>query len=199
AWNGFSKQPRLSGRSGRGRCSRRTTGPRRLARSAILTVVYEALFALAGTTLGIGGTLLADLVRSRNDDRRDRRAQLRSVCVDFTSALVEIRQAYWGRAYGENQEARRAALQRAHDVARTGYERLRLSTSSLAVQEEARFALRYAYGLLRQFEGLPPRPDEIDTGPIDQLDDRLVRLYTAVRRELGTPDPERILSERTFL
>ena len=55
------------------------------------------------------------------------------------------------------EAARRAALQRAHDVARVGYERLRLSTSSLAVQEEARFALRYAYGLLRQFEGLPPR------------------------------------------
>ena len=134
--------------------------------------MYEALFALAGTTLGIGGTLLADLVRSRNDDRRERREQLRSACVEFTTALVEIRQAHWGRAYGENQEVRRAALQRAHDVARTGYERLRLSTSSLTVQEEARFALRYAYGLLRQFEGLPPRPDEIDTGPIDQLDER---------------------------
>jgi hypothetical protein len=161
--------------------------------------VNEALFALAGTALGIVGTLLADLVRARKDDGRDRREQLRSACVDLTTALVEIRQAYWGRAYGEDEPVRRASLQRAHDAARANYERLRLSTSSLAVQEEARFALRYAYGLLRQFEGLPPRPDELEVGPIDQLDDRLVRLYAAVRRELGTPDPERILSERAFL
>jgi hypothetical protein len=161
--------------------------------------VYEALFALAGTALGIVGALLADFIRARKDERRDHREQLRSACVDLTTALVEIRQAYWGRPYGEDEAARRAALQRAHDVARANYERLRLSTSSLAVQEEARFALRYAYGLLRQFEGLPPRQDELDTAPIDQLDERLVRLYTAVRRELGTPDPERVLSERAFL
>jgi hypothetical protein len=133
--------------------------------------VYEALFALAGTALGIVGTLLADLVRARKDDRRYRREQLRSACVDLTTALVKIRQAYWGRAYGEEEAGRRAALQRAHDAARANYERLRLSTSSLAVQEQARFALRYAYGLLRQFEGLPPRPDELEVGPIDQLDD----------------------------
>ena len=170
-----------------------------LARSAILAAVNEALFALAGTALGIVGALLADFLRARKDERRDHREQLRSACVDLTTALVEIRQAYWGRAYGDDEAARRAALQRAHDVARASYERLRLSTSSLAVQEEARFALRYAYGLLRQFEGLPPRQDELDTAPIDQLDDRLVRLYTAVRRELGTPDPERVLSERAFL
>jgi hypothetical protein len=174
-------------------------GLRRFAGSTILTAVYAAVFALAGTALGIGGTLLADLIRARTHERRERREQLRSACVDLATALVEIRQAYWGRAYVEDGAVRRAALQRAHDAARANYERLRLSTSSLAVQEEARFALRYAYGLLREFEGLPPRPDELDSGPIDQLDDRLVRLYTAVRRELGTPDPQRVLSERAFL
>ena len=164
-----------------------------------MTAVYAALFALAGTALGIVGTLLVDLIRARKDDRRDRHGQLRSACIDFTTALVEIRQAYWGRAADEDRGVRRAALQRAHDMARASYERLRLSTSSLTVQEEARFALRYAYGLLREFEGLPPRVDELDIGPIDQLDDRLVRLYTEVRRELGMPYADQVLSERTFL
>jgi hypothetical protein len=60
--------------------------------------VYAAVFALAGTALGIGVTLLADLIRARTHERRERRDQLRSACVDLATALVEIRQAYWGRA-----------------------------------------------------------------------------------------------------
>jgi hypothetical protein len=158
--------------------------------------VREALFALAGTALGIAGTLLTDVWRAKHDDIRERRQRLRNACVDFTAALIRMRQAFWGQGY--DADGRRAAMREAHDDARAQYERLRLSTSSLRVQEEARYALRYAYGLLRQLEGLPPREDEVEPTALDQIEDRLVRLFTEVRRELGIPRSHNVLSERAF-
>ena len=156
----------------------------------------EALFALAGTALGILGTLVAEVWRARRDDIRERRQRLRDAGVDVTVALVRMRQAYWGRGYED--DARRAAMREAHDDARCEYERLRLITSSLRVQEEARYALRYAYGLLRQLDGQPPREDEVDPSAVDHIEDRLVRLFTEIRRELGVPSPRHVLSERNF-
>ncbi|MEV2242430.1 hypothetical protein [Micromonospora sp. NPDC049891] len=156
----------------------------------------EALFALAGTALGIVGTLLTDLWRARKADIRERRERLRNACVDFTAALVRLRQAFWGRGY--DAEGRRTTMREAHDEARVQFERLRLSTTSLQVQEEARYALRYGYGLLRQLEGLPPREDEVDPSALDQLEDHLVRLFVEVRQELGVPRPHHVLSERAF-
>lgn len=164
--------------------------------TAIIGSVREAFFALAGTALGILGTLVTDVWRARKDDLRDRRQRLRDACIDFTVALVRMRQAYWGRGYDD--DTRRAAMRDAHDEARAQYERLRLVTSSLRVQEEARYALRYAYGLLRQLDGHPPREDEVEPSALDQIEDRLVRLFTEVRRELGVPRSHHVLSERAF-
>lgn len=163
--------------------------------TAIIGSVREAFFALAGTALGILGTLVTDVRRARRDDLRERRQRLRDA-FDFTVALVRMRQAHWGRGYDD--DTRRAAMRDAHDEARTQYERLRLITSSLRVQEEARYALRYAYGLLRQLDGNAPREDEVEPSALDQIEDRLVRLFTEVRRELGVPRSHHVLSERAF-
>ncbi|MGW5434330.1 hypothetical protein ACWET9_45600 [Streptomyces sp. NPDC004059] len=108
-----------------------------------------------------------------------------------------VTDVHWGRGY-DDDDARRAAMRDAHDEARSQYERLRLITSSLRVQEEARYALRYAYGLLRQLDGHPPREDEVEPSALDQIEDRVVRLFTEVRRELGVPGSHHVLSERTF-
>jgi hypothetical protein len=159
--------------------------------------VREAFFALAGTAIGILGTLVTDVWRARRDDLRERRQRLRDACIDFTVALVRMRQARWGRGYNDDN-SRRAAMRDAHDEARAQYERLRLVTSSLRVQEEARYALRYAYGLLRQLDGEPPREDEVERSALDQIEDRLVRLFTEVRREPGVPRSYHVLSERAF-
>jgi hypothetical protein len=156
----------------------------------------RSVLRAAGTALGILGTLVTDVWRARRDDRQDRRQRLRDACIDFTVALVRMRQAHWGRGYDD--DSRRAAMRDAHDEARAQYERLRLITSSLQVQEEARYALRYAYGLLRQLEGEPPREDETESSALDQIEDRLVRLFTEVRRELGVPRSHDVLSERAF-
>ncbi|MEV8563425.1 hypothetical protein AB0478_45025 [Streptomyces sp. NPDC051917] len=56
----------------------------------------EAFFALAGTALGVLGTLVTDVWRARRDDLRERRQRPRDACIDFTVALVRMRQAYWG-------------------------------------------------------------------------------------------------------
>ncbi len=90
--------------------------------TAIIGSVREALFALAGTALGILGTLVTDMWRGKRDDLRERRQRLRDTCADFTVALARMRQAHWGRGYDE--DTRRAVMHDAHDEARAQYERL---------------------------------------------------------------------------
>lgn len=58
--------------------------------------------------------------------------------------------------------------------------------------------MRYAYGLLRQLDGDPPREDEVSPSALDQIDERLVRLFAEVRQELGVPRSRYVLSERAF-
>jgi hypothetical protein len=64
--------------------------------------------------------------------------------------------------------------------ARAHFERLRLTAASLDVQTSGRCVLRYAYGLLRQAEGKPPREDELERGPLRMLHDSLITLYAGV-------------------
>jgi hypothetical protein len=78
-------------------------------------------------------------------------------------------------------------MREAHDQARAQYERLRLTTSSLRAQEDARYALRYAYGLLRLLDGDSPREDEVQTLSTDQR----VRRLTGARRHRRPQSPAR--------
>jgi hypothetical protein len=83
----------------------------------------------------------------------------------------------------------------AHRKARVHYERLRLMSGSQGVQEAGRHVLRYAYGLLRQAEGRPPRDDERERGPAMMLHDSLMTLYAQVRQELGVPHADEVYRE----
>jgi|SRR3984957_18423572 len=65
----------------------------------------------------------------------------------------------------------------------------------MSVQAAGRHVLRYAYGLLRQAEGRPPRQDEVERGPMLMLNDSLIALYAEVRREIGTPNPADVYQE----
>ena len=109
-----------------------------------------------------------------------------------------MRQLAYDRQPGSPEAEWSPQMREAHNMARAQYERLRLSTDSLRTQEEARYALRYAFGLRRQLEGKPPRVDEQERAPLDQMEDRLVALYVEVRRELGVPNPRRVLPEMQF-
>jgi hypothetical protein len=155
----------------------------------------EALFALAGTALGILGTFGVDIRNSRRDALRERREVLRSSCAAFAIALTRMRQLCLDHHLsgpGADWEAR---IGEAHGEARAQYERLRLSADSLKAQEEARYALRCAVGLWRQVEGQEPRYDEQHRTPLQQLEDRLLALYGEVRSELGVPHARNVFPE----
>jgi hypothetical protein len=156
--------------------------------------MMEGVFALAGAMVGIVGTLLAELARSRIEDRRQRRSALLSACADFSTALAHVRQLCYDRhAAGPSPELTER-MRQAHGIARGQYERLRLVTGSIETQEHARLALRYALRLWRHVEGeLQRAPDE--RSPVDLMEDHLKELYVGVRRELEVPNPERVFAE----
>jgi hypothetical protein len=153
-----------------------------------------AIFALAGTLLGILGTLVVELVRGRAEDVRFHREALRLACADFTAAVarvinltIELRKI---------TDAKRLDLMReAHMEARANYERLRLIAVSREAQKAGRQVLRYSYGLLLQAEGKPPRQDERERGPRLLLQDSLMKLYVEVRREIGISRAEDVYRE----
>jgi hypothetical protein len=154
-----------------------------------------AIFALAGTLLGIVGTLATELVRSRTANTRARQEELRLACADFTACVARI----WNLSIELKRNAGDAELAQsmygAHRDARVNYERLRLTAVSRDIQESGRHVLRYAYGLLRQAEGKPPREDERARGPLIMLHDSLMTLYAQVRRELGIPHADEVYRE----
>lgn len=54
---------------------------------------------------------------------------------------------------------------------------------------------RYAYGRLRQAEGIPLREDERERGPLIVLQESLMKLYAEVRRELRVPHADEAYRE----
>jgi hypothetical protein len=86
-------------------------------------------------------------------------------------------------------------MRASHEEATVCCERLRLVATSMAAQEAARYALRYALGLWLQVQGRGPRADEMERGPLLELNDRLRDLYIAVRRELGVEHSDEVFTE----
>jgi hypothetical protein len=155
-----------------------------------------AVFTLIGTALGVLGTVAAQLVRARTDDSRTRREQVRSACADFASSLARVRELgiqLFEPRFDSPQDWE--SIREAHLEARAHYERLRLTSSSRAVQEAGRRATRYAFGVMLQSAGKAPREDERERGALTLLNDSLIDLYAAVRRELGLPHPDDVYRE----
>jgi hypothetical protein len=158
----------------------------------------EALLVLAGTAMGLFGTLMTDTIRSRRQADSLRLEEVRRACTDLISSLNQMRQIYFDEQHGTGTPEWHEQMRQTHLNARLHYERLQLTTTSIEVQINARFAIRYAVGLWRELRGRPLRPDEVEVHPLRQLDDRLVSLRTAMRRELSVPNPDRVLSEQDF-
>jgi len=154
-----------------------------------------AIFALAGTLLGVLGTLAVNLSQSRREDVRAHRDGVRLACADFTAAITRMRTLAMELRNKHPSAEQMKLMHEAHREARVYYERLRLTATSLAVQRAGRYVLRYAYGLLRQMEGKSLREDEKIAGPLKLLHDSLMTLYAETRRELGIPGADDIYRE----
>jgi hypothetical protein len=122
------------------------------------------VFALVGTALGVLGALAVQVTQARSDDLRARREALRVACAKFTAAVARMRNLAIELIAEPSDAARLESLRDTHQDARVHYERLHLTASSLAAQGAGRRVLRYAYGLLRQADGEPPREDKHETG-----------------------------------
>jgi hypothetical protein len=150
-----------------------------------------AIFALIGAVVGVLGTALTQLIKARADDTKARRDNLRLVCADFATAVAQIKElaceVIEKRADSDPQAW--SSINKAHMEARGHFESLRL-ISSFQVQESGRLTLRYAYGLMLEADGQPPREDEEEQGPLKLFYINLRKLYIAVRRELGISHPE---------
>jgi hypothetical protein len=152
-----------------------------------------AIFALAGTLVGVFGTLAVELTRSRATDKRSHREALRLACADFTAAVA--RMVILTVDLKDPDSINITKVQEANLEMRVCYERLRLISGSRDVQEAGRHVLRYAYGVLRRAEGKPPRHDEIGRSPRILVQDWLMKLYVEVRREIGVPNPQDVYRE----
>jgi hypothetical protein len=152
--------------------------------------MIAAFFALAGTLVGVMGTLAIELVRVRTGDIRARREVLRLACANFTSAVARTRNIAMELTDHPKDSIRLEAIHEANREVRENFELLRLVATSYDVQKAARYVTRYAFGLVRQAEGKPPRDDETDPSLLLILHDWLMKLRIAVRHEIGIPDPD---------
>jgi hypothetical protein len=155
--------------------------------------MMAAVFALAGTLIGVFGTLAVELTRSRAEDMHTRREALKLASADFTAAVT--RMINLALEFKDPDITRIDLMHEVHTEARVCYERLRLIAISRDVQEAGRYVLRYTFGILREAEGLPLRDDELESGPRLLLQDWLMKFYIAVRREIGIPQPENVYRE----
>lgn len=153
-----------------------------------------AIFALVGALIGALSAFSGELVRARVENRRLRQEALRLTCADFTAAVSRM----WNLALELQAKPADTELTRSfHETfweVRMHYERLRL-TASGGVQKEARYVLRYAYGLLRERRGLPPRDDERESGPFMMLQRSLIMLVGEVRSEIGVSHADEVFRE----
>jgi hypothetical protein len=146
-----------------------------------------AIFALVGALIGASGALVVELIRTRAENLRVRQETLRLTCADFTAAISHLWNLDLELKAKPADTKLTSSLHETFWKARMHYEQLRLTAASEEVQKEARYALRYAYGLLREREGLPPRSDEKERGPFMMLQDSLKKLVEEVRSEIGVP------------
>jgi hypothetical protein len=154
-----------------------------------------AIFALAGALIGALSAFGVELVRARVENRRLRQEALRLTCADFAAAVSHM----WNLALELKAKPADTKLTSSfHETfweARMHYERLRLTAASGGVQKEARYVLRYAYGLVREREGLPPRDDERESGAFMMLQHSLIKLVGEVRSEIGVAHAGEVFRE----
>lgn len=141
----------------------------------------QAFFAIAGTIVGVLGTVLTTLVGARHEEARIRRETLRSVCANLISEVSQLRDlSHELKKTLDDSDLQHAARQ-THSRARSFQEQLRLTSRSAATQEAGRWLIHCAYYQWRSTQG--GRGDFWEARKT--LDMWLTKLYVEARRELG--------------
>lgn len=140
-----------------------------------------ALFALAGTLVGVLGTVLTEYVRNRREDQKLWREEFRSVCAEFSYEVSRFQDlSHELYRSPDDAELQRTALE-AHARSRALQERLRLTSKSLATQEAGRWLIHCAYYQWRSTQG--------GKGDFWQARSKfgtwLTKFYVEARNELG--------------
>jgi hypothetical protein len=154
-----------------------------------------ALYALAGTLIGILGTVLVDAVRARREARRQNQEALRTVCSDFMAQVARVRRYSFAlrdalREESQNQETW-LVIQTAFIEVRAYYERLLLTADSLATQEAARHVVHFVYWMSRAANREITGFDDCE----NELHNWNAKLYAEVRRELGLRHPGNVYKD----
>jgi hypothetical protein len=150
-----------------------------------------ALYALAGTLIGILGTVLADAMRARREARRRNQEALRTVCSDFMAQVARVRRYSMAlREEPQNQETW-LVIQSAFIEVRAYYERLLITTDSFATQEAARHVVHFVYWMSRAAHNKITGFDDCE----NELRDWAANLYAEVRRELGLRHPDDVYKD----
>lgn len=102
----------------------------------------------------------------------------------------------WRLAKAPTDAALDDRLSAMHEEARTGYERIRLLSDSMHVQEAGRFALRHAFAVWQEAKGEgDPREGQFALPPRRRFEQQLDKFYVEVRLELGRNRPEDVMRE----
>ena len=161
-------------------------------------VLAGGLIALIAGAVGAFGTLFTEGQRQRAAAKEQHRDRLRDACADFSSVLVRMTHLAWRLTKAPTDSAIDERLAAMHEEARTGYERIRLLSDSVHVQEAGRFALRHAYAVWQEAKGEgDPRQGQFGLPPRRRFEEQLEKFYVEVRRELGRTKPEDVMPELT--
>lgn len=156
--------------------------------SADLTV---AIIAAGGVIAGSVLTFAFDFIRGRSQRRYEDQAEYRRSLRDASADLAASLTTYtWTAANvgSSPTQGQRAEIDQLHQQARIAYERVRLLSDSVEVQEHGRMALRHAYAIKEVAAGrADPRPDGVR--PRDRFDAAFTAFLESVRCELGMANP----------
>jgi hypothetical protein len=141
--------------------------------------------------VGLLGTVLADTVTARREDRRVSRDALREAAADFAGNVGRARRPSVELHDSPADQSLRLGIDGAMIEARASYERIRLTADSYAAQEAARHVLHFSYWLSRS-----ARDSSADFEDAQyELGRWLVTLYAEVRRELGLRHADRVFQD----
>ena len=150
-------------------------------------IMSEALFAIAGTIVGVLGTIVTNvttnLINAKREEAKAWQEALRSVVADLTSEVLKVRGlSHRLKEYPEDKELV-LAIQQSFSKATTLRHQLRLISKSLATQEASHLLTHYVYWVWRiaRGDGGPADFDAANEGTYVWTR----KLYIEVRKELG--------------